>query len=81
MIKQGELRLVSLVLQKPNEQFSKSSSYRMFTYTSKNEFYVVDLFKDKKQSQIKVDGEDIGISTADCDFEESKSTLSDHDEL
>ena len=48
MIKQGELRLVSLVLQKPNEQFSKSSSYRMFTYTSKNEFYVVDLFKDKK---------------------------------
>lgn len=48
MIKQGELRLVSLVLQKPNEDFSKNQQYRMFTYTSKNEFYVIDLTKDSK---------------------------------
>ena len=43
----------------------------MFTYTSKNEFYVIDLFKDKKPQQME--GEDIGISTADFDYEESKS--------
>ena len=53
----------------------------MFTYTSKNEFYVIDLLKDKKQQMIKVDGEDIGISTADCDFEESKSGAQDMDDL
>ena len=44
----------------------------MYTYTSKNEFYVIDLSKDKKNEHKSDSSEDIGISTADYDFEESK---------
>lgn len=40
------------------------------TYTSKNEFYVIDILKTKKQNEIGV--EDAGISTTDVDNEEEE---------
>jgi len=70
VIKQGVLRLVSLVSQKePNKDQSKPG-YRVLTYTSKNELYVIDIGKSKKQIPITTD--DVGISTAEVDSEEEK---------
>jgi hypothetical protein len=57
LIQQGALKIVSLVKQAPLISTSSSSSassssahtslgYRILTYTSKNEFYVIDLTKD-----------------------------------
>jgi nitrate reductase beta subunit len=65
---------VSLVLQKDLVKDQIKPSYRVLTYTSKNEFYVIDISKSKKPNSITAD--DLGISTAEGDSEEEKT--SDH---
>ena len=46
--------------------------HRVLTYTSKNEFYSIDISRDFSETKPQID--DVGISTAEGDFEEEKST-------
>lgn len=44
--------------------------YKAFTYTSKNEFYVIDITKSKQEQQVQ--SEDVGISTTELDSEDER---------
>lgn len=48
--------------------------YKAFTYTSKNEFYVIDIAKSKQEAHIQSD--DVGISTTELDSEDDRGDTS-----
>ena len=68
------MRVVSLITKKKNNNLWKSGAskdnvqgYRELTFTSKNEFYVIDINKTKKGVLGGYD--DMGISMADIELE------------
>lgn len=67
-MKYGELRVVSLISAK--FESDQNVSYRVLTYTSKNEFYAIEVTKQKagkRMNQSLLIQDDLGISTADLD--------------
>jgi hypothetical protein len=66
LIKTGNLKVVSLVAQSSLNHLSqfetskKTMAYRILTYTSKNEFFVIDVFKRPKKGGAGALGSNIG---------------------
>lgn len=71
MIKQGELKIVSMVTQfeiNSERQQKNKYGYKILAYTSKNEFYVIELDKSKKQQVQSSFIDDEGISTSELEI-------------
>jgi len=70
LISQGEIKVYSLISQQDSCSPDSEGAlcHRVLTYTSKNEFYVIDIKKTKSHSQSVMD--DDGIQGADADSDE-----------
>lgn len=76
MMKQGELKIVSIVNRKDcikTQSGKEGYVYRVLTYTSKNEFFVIDIKKNIRggNSMPSLVFEDEGISTVDLEEEKA----------